>query len=505
MRLVIKLAICTFITLALFSVSSAREAQSGGPQVTRRADSPPRPFLRACRAVGFTGRAWCGSYEVYEDRASGRGRKIALNMVIVPALGDKPAPDPVFFFAGGPGQGATGIAGFLASGPLAKIRAQRDLIFVDQRGTGRSNPLNCKLYNTDENLQGYFEEMFPVEQVRACREQLEKVADLRLYTTSIAIEDLDEVRRALGYEKINLYGGSYGTTVALAYLRRYGAHVRTAVLAGVAPLDFKLPLPFARGAQRALDRLIDDCAADAACRAAFPKLREEFQSVLDRLSKAPAVVELVNPFTGRPQRVSMGRGPFTERLRLMLYDHATARLIPALIHRAHEGDFKPFILSTLPQARATYTSLALGMYFSVTCSEGVPFITEEEIKRETASTFIGDYRVRVHKSACREWPRGQVPEQFTSAVKSDIPVLMLSGELDPASPHWLGAEVARQLSGGLQLNIPYVAHGYFSACISDITTAFLSAGSVRGLDTSCLKGNARPPFAITLSEDSTQP
>lgn len=504
MRLVMKLAIRTFITLAL-SAACMDAAQARAPQVPTPQDSPPRPFLRACRVQGFSSRAWCGSLEVYEDRASGRGRKIALNMVILPALGAKPAPDPVFFFAGGPGQGAAGIAGFLADGPLAKIREQRALVFVDQRGTGKSNPLSCTLYNADDNLQGYFEEMFPVEQVRACRERLEKIADLKLYTTSVAIDDLDEVRRALGYEKINLYGGSYGTTVALAYLRRYGAHVRSAVLAGVAPLDFKLPLPFAKGAQHAMESLVNDCAADAACRAAFPKLREEFQSILERLAKSPVVVDVVNPFTRQPQRISLGRGPFTERLRLMLYDHGSSRMVPALIHRAYQGDFKPFVLTTLPQARATYHSLSLGMYFSVTCSEGVPFITEEDISRETAATFIGDYRVRVHQRACREWPRAGVPKDFTSAFKSDAPVLMLSGEVDPASPQWLGAQVARHLPNGLQLTIPHTAHGYFSACINDITAEFLSRGTVRGLNTSCLEGMRRPPFVTTLTEDSLQP
>lgn len=488
-----KLAIRTFITFALFSAGCLSVAQARALQ----ADSPPRPFLSACRVQGFSSRAWCGRFEVYEDRALRRGRKIGLNVVILPALGEKPAPDPVFFFAGGPGQGAASIAGFLGDGPLAKIRQQRDIVFVDQRGTGQSNPLTCSLYTNDENLQGYFEEVFPVEQVRACRERLEKVADLRLYTTVIAIEDLDEVRRALGYEKINLYGGSYGTTVALAYLRRYGAHVRSAVLAGVAPVDFKLPLPFAKGAQHAMDRLMEDCAAEAACGAAFPKLREEFQSVLDRLSKSPAVVELSNPFTGQPQRISLARGPFTERLRLMLYDHGTARLVPALIHSAYRGDFKPFVLATLPQARATYNSLALGMYFTVTCSEGVSFIKEEEVRSETRGTFIGDYRVRVHQRACREWPRGEVPEQFTQAVRSDAPVLMLSGEADPASPHWIGAQVSRYLLNGLQLIIPYMAHGYFSACINDVTAEFISRATVRGLNTSCLQRSRRPPFVTT--------
>lgn len=493
------------ITLSLLSALCLHAARAGAAQEPARADSPPRPFLSACRVPGFESKAWCGKYEVFEDRASGRGRKIALNMVILPAAADKPAPDPVFFFAGGPGQGAAAIAGPLGAGPLANIRRERDLVFIDERGTGASNPLTCSLFADDNDLRDYFEEMFPVEQVRACRERLEKVADLRQYTTSNAVEDFDEVRRALGYEKINLYGGSYGTTVALAYMRRFGAHVRTAVLAGVAPTGGKLPLQFAKGGQHALDRLMEDCAADAACRAAFPNLRDEFRAVLERLQKGPAGVELVNPLTGKPQRVSLARGPFAERLRMMLYDRGSASLVPLLIHRAYQGDFKPFVLAALPQARGIYRSLSLGTYFSVTCSEGVPFITDEDVRRETRDTFLGDYRVKVHADACREWPRAPVPDGFTNAVESDAPALLLSGEADPASPHWYAAEAVRHLPNGLQATIPHEGHGYFSACISGITAEFISKGSTRGLNTSCLNDVRRPPFVTTLPDELRPP
>ena len=352
----------------------------------------------------------------------------------------------------------------------AKIRQERDIVFLDQRGTGESNPLTCNLFADDNDLRPYFEDMFPVKEVRACREQLEKVADLKQYTTNIAVEDLDDVRRALGYQKINLYGGSYGTTVALVYLRRYKEHVRSAILAGVAPTDLKLPLPFAKGAQYAMDHLFDDCAADSTCRAAFPNLREEFQSVLNRLMKEPASIELlINPATKKSQRIRLGSGVFAERLRMMLYDRAPASLIPMLIHAAYRGDFKPFILAVLPQASGIYQSLSLGMYFSVTCSESIPFITKEDVKKETTGTFLGGYRVEVHQSACREWPQATVPGNFTSPVKSDAPVLLLSGEVDPASPHWLGEEVARHLPNSLQVTIPYGGHSYFSECISNIT------------------------------------
>lgn len=487
---------------SLFATAAVGQTDSG-VQVRRNAQSPaaspPRAFLKVCGPAGQE--RWCGRYEVPEDRTSARGRKISLNIIILPALTKKAAPDPVFFLAGGPGQGAASLAEYVGEGFLSKLREERDLVFIDQRGTGQSNPLSCNLYGEGEDLRDYFESMFPVEKVRACRQQLEKVADLRQYTTSVAVNDLDEVRRALGYGRINLYGGSYGTTMALAYMRSYGRHVRSAVLAGVAPLDFKLPLPFAQGGEVAMAHVIKDCAEDAGCRAAFPKLKEELVAVIARLEATPVTLKGVDPETGQVQPFTMGRGVFAERLRLMLFAPPAASLVPLLIHRAYLGDFKPFVRAALPQAQGIYQSISIGMYFTVTCSEGASLITEGDIRRETAHTFLGDYRVRVHLGACREWPRGVVPRGFTRPVASDAPVLILSNEADPASPHEFGAEVARHLSNGRQVTIPAAGHNYFSPCVTGLATDFIVKGSARKLDTSCLGALRHPPFVLELPKE----
>lgn len=491
------------IVFALLAPVAVGQIDSGGQarrNAQRPAASPPRAFLSVCGPAGQE--RWCGRYEVPEDRASGRGRKISLNIVILPALAKKAAPDPVFFLAGGPGQGAASLAEYIGEGYLSKVREERDLIFVDQRGTGESNPLSCNLYDEADGLRAYFESMFPVEKVRACRRQLEKVADLRQYTTSVAVDDLDEVRRALGYGRINLYGGSYGTTVALAYIRSYGRHVRSAVLAGVAPPDFKLPLPFAQGGEVAMARVIKDCAEEAGCRTAFPKLKEELDAVIARLEASPVSLKGMNPETGQVLPFKMGRGVFAERLRLMLFAPPAASLVPLLIHRAYLGDFKPFIRAALPQAQAIYQSISLGMYFTVTCSEGAQLITERDIRRETANTFLGDYRVRVHLGACGEWPRGVVPGGFTRPVASDTPVLILSNEADPASPRAFGADVARRLPNGRQVTIPLVGHNYFSPCVSGLAVDFIVKGSARELNTSCLGALKHPPFALELPKEA---
>jgi pimeloyl-ACP methyl ester carboxylesterase len=243
-------------------------------------------------------------YEVYENRATKTGRRIPLNIILLPARSSKPAPDPVFYLAGGPGAGASGYA---EATFMEGLRRNRDVVLVDQRGTGESNPLNCAPFGTKEDMRGYFGEQFPIEKVRACRAELEKVADLKLYTTSIAMDDLDEVRAALGYDRINVYGGSYGSTTSLVYLRQHGDHVRSVAIFGVAPPSAKIPLSFAKGVQDAVNRMFADCAADQACKAAYPDVEAEFKKVLARFDNGPVEIDIPNIYTRSSQKVSVTR------------------------------------------------------------------------------------------------------------------------------------------------------------------------------------------------------
>jgi len=421
--------------------------------------------------------------------------------VVLPALTDKPAADPVFFLAGGPGQGAAAIAKNAGEDYMQRIRRDRDVVFVDQRGTGESNLLKCNLYGDGSSLQPYFDELFSVEKIRECRAQLEKFSNPSLYTTAIAVDDLDEVRRALGYERINLWGGSYGTFASLAYLSRYPKRVRAVVLEGAAPLDFKLPLPFAKGAQQALDRLIEDCAAEETCRKAFPNLRAEFAAVLAKLDKGPVSFEMTNPVTKKLETIRMSRGVFGERLRLLLYSADLASLVPYLIHEAYKNNFAPFASLAHYMTRLIGDQVAMGMYFSVTCPEGALLISEQEIARETANTFLGDYRVRTHMKACEQWPRARVPAGFTSAVKSDVPVLIISGAVDPATPPQYGEAATRHLSNSRQIVIPNTPHSYGGKCINSLIEEFISKATVRGLDASCVNQIRRPPFAMEMPDE----
>ena len=298
--------------------------------------------LRPCRSPNYSGELLCGKYAVYENRSAGNGRMISLNILIVPAVTPDPAPDPIFFLAGGPGQGAARIARAGEDPLLRALRRERDLVFIDQRGTGDSHRLACSISGDLSTLQNYFREVFEAAAIRACRQKLEESADLRFYTTPVAMDDMEEIRRALGYDKINLYAVSYGTVGALDYIRRYSGHIRSAALAGVVTPAAKLPLQFAQGAQLAMEKMLDDCAADEGCRSAFPRLPENFVAALDAFANGPVRLELTRPQTRAKQAVTISRGVFLERLRLMLNDHASASLLPYLIHSAGQGDWEAF-------------------------------------------------------------------------------------------------------------------------------------------------------------------
>jgi pimeloyl-ACP methyl ester carboxylesterase len=477
---------------AVFSVASAACATPVLP--TREARQPPTTQLAPCRVPKSSYDVLCGKYGVFENRAARAGRRIMLSIVVLPAVGPTPVADPVFVLVGGPGLGAASGVRDDIEWFTERFRRDRDIVFVDQRGTGGSQRLPCR-FSDGDTMQNYFNDLFPVDRVRACREALDQVADLRLYTTPIAMDDLDDVRAALGYQRINLYGVSYGAQAALQYLRQYPAHVRSVVVAGVATPAAKQPLNFAKAAHHAMNTLIEDCASDVACHGAFPKLNAEFAAVLATFDRGPVTFELLNPASTVKEPVSMSRGVFVERLRLMLYDLDGASRVPLVIHRAARGDWAPF--ATFSPGGAT--SGVSAMYLTVTCSETVSRITEEDIVRESRDTFVGEYRTRTHVRACQEWPRGEIPPSYYEPVRSGVPVLMLSGELDAATPPHLARTAARSLSNSRQIVMRNAAHAYWYDCMQTLAATFLAKGSARDLDTTCVQGLRRPPFVTELS------
>jgi pimeloyl-ACP methyl ester carboxylesterase len=450
--------------------------------------------LHPCGVTELTKDALCGRYEVYEDRVKKSGRKIMLNLLVLPAMADKPSPEPIFYLQGGPGGAATTVAG---ASFMMLLHRTRDVVLVDQRGTGKSNPLYCNLRGDAADMRGAFVEGYATEAVRACRTELEKNADLRLYTTTIAMADLDDVRAALGYGKINVYGGSYGSTAALSYLNFYPQHVRTVTIQGVAPPDSPLPLAFGKGVENAINRLIDDCAAEEKCKAAFPELRQDWTTVVANLSKGPVTFDALNPYTQQKQQVTMTREGFAELIRLVLYNPTVMSLLPAAIHEMSQGDYSHFAFYAYQIRHALDLAIARGMQLSVICVEDIPFLKEADIQSAMGGTFYGSDKAHAYIRACEQWPRGQMLARFRQPIKSDVPVLMLSGELDPVTPPYLATPLLRWLPNGRQVIMHNATHNLYE-CQEKLAREFIERGTATGLDTACVAGIKRLPFATKL-------
>ncbi len=448
--------------------------------------------LKPCRLTGIDEELFCGKLTVFENRETHAGRTIDLNIVVLPAFDQETKAEPVFDLAGGPGASSTDAAEFYA-GPGKEYRRRHDVVCVDQRGTGKSNRLAIP---REKTASYYLSEMFPIDYVKEMRHALEQRADLTKYTTSIAMDDLDDVRAWLGYERISLFGTSYGTRTALVYMRQHPEHVRSAILLGVAPTDLKIPLHHAETAARAMDFLLGKCEQDARCNAAFPQIRDDWNSALAQLQKQPARVEYSPRDKAAPTTVEIQRGVFAEKIRSWMYDRDKAARIPLIVHHAAGGDFAPFLQQAIAPSIPDF--IADGMYLSVTCAEDVPFINPEEAAKLTAGNPFGNYRVFQQTRACGMWPRGEIPTDFLQPVHSHAPVLIFSGNMDPVTPPKYGEEVARHLPNSRHVVIPEAGHGVDGltdpGCIDRIAIEFLDKDDAKNLDMSCVERMAPPPF-----------
>ena len=448
--------------------------------------------LKPCRLVGIREELLCGKLTVFENRKTRNGRTIDLNIVVLPAFDQKNKAEPLFDLAGGPGAASTAAADFYA-GPGKDYRRRHDVVLVDQRGTGQSNRLAIP---EEKTAQHYLREMYPVDYVREMRRALEQRADLTKYTTSIAMDDLDDVRASLGYDKISLLGMSYGTRAALVYMRRHPEHVRSATLMGVAPTDLKMPSHHAESGARAMDLLLSECEHDATCHTAFPQIRDDWKNALAQLEKQPARAQYSPSNKSAPTTVEIRRDVFAEKIRSWMYDRGKAARIPLIVHHAATGDFAPFLQQAIAPSIPDF--IADGEYLSVTCAEDVPFLNQEEAATLNATNPFGNYRVFQQTRACEIWPRGEVPADFLEPVSSNAPVLIFSGSMDPITPPKYGEDVARHLPNSRHIVIPEAGHGVDGlkdpGCIDRIAIEFLDKGDAKDLNTSCIERMAAPPF-----------
>lgn len=436
--------------------------------------------------------AMCATIEVFEDRAAGSGRKIGLKVVVFPAYQRDPAPDPLFVLVGGPGQAAAAMSETLMRF-FEGVQETRDVVFVDQRGTGDSNPLTCSF--DEDDLSALSRVKFPIEDLKACLDGFD--ADTRFYTTPVAMDDLNQVREELRYGKINLWGASYGTRAALVYLRRHGETVRSVVLDGVAPPGMRLPLAFPAAGQRALDLMLKSCEADAECNMRFPEIRSRFERLWARLDAAPREVTLRHARTGEEAEVTLRRELVSGILMGALYSPELSALLPLLIERAEEDDFQGF-MALVSLNENVQAQMSLGMFFSVLCAEDLPWIGKAEAEEAAAGTFLGTAAYTAWTEACEVWPAANMDEAYHDSVESDVPVLVLSGELDPVTPpHW-GDQAAGTLPNSRHVVVPGIGHGTTPmGCVPNLIAEFIDEGTAEDLDASCVERHRRPPFFLT--------
>lgn len=440
--------------------------------------------LSPCSVPGIDQPTECGTLAVPENRER-PGRTIGLKLVVVRAT-EANARAAVFFMTGGPGTAATASARALTR-EHATLAATHDFVFMDQRGTGGSHPLPCP------RPAAGLEPVFSAQAAALCRKALEPSADLLAYTTAHAVNDVDDVRQTLGYDRINLHGSSYGTRLAWAYAARFPARARTLVLHGPAPPGFGIPLPFARGLETALDGLLTDCRADAACAERFPRLRADVDAAFERLQAGPVRVQLDE--TGHSL---FTRGELAEAVRYMLYSAMDARRLPLMLTQAAGGDYTPIALASATYRRGLQRILNMGLYLSVTCAEDIPFLDEAAVTATSRGTRLGDYRARQQIEACSAWPRGDAPAPEATTLA--VPALIQIGAYDPATPLEAAKRAAALLPNGRLVVVPHGAHAFAGLdvedCLARITTAFISAGSAATVDDSCVAHARRPPFVL---------
>lgn len=454
--------------------------------------------LTACHIANYSQEVLCGSHTVFEDRVSNTGRKIQINFAVIPAIGEVSEPDPLLILPGGPGQAAKDM------GPVVKlafkeINQNRDIVLIDQRGMGSSHPLQCKMPDpVGEGIQIEFSD----EEVRSylieCLKTLD--ADVTLYTQDLANQDIHEILLALGYQSINIYGGSWGTRAAQIYSQQFPEQVRSMILDGNVPFENKVPLFASDDAERALQMTFKDCIDDRDCHAAFPDLAGKFQQALEQLSEEGIQVTMADATTAETVTFTLSRDRFVNGLREILYVPGFVRLLPIIIEQAARGEYKALSGISSYFASQQQGTMAFGASLAILCSEELSRITDQEVEQMSQHGFVGSAFIDVYKNACAVWPKAKIPAIYSDFKQRDIPVLILSGQLDPVTPPRWGEKMAEKYPDSLHLIANATGHNVATVkCADELMEKFVNEASVANLDGSCLLEVERPSFFTSLS------
>ncbi len=456
--------------------------------------------LSDCRITAGPGfasiKARCGRMPRPLDPTGEVSGTIELRIAVVEALSLSPAPDPVVPLAGGPGQGAIQ---FYTSYAWAfeDLRRDRAILLVDQRGTGESARMDC---NFDDNLiEGQYSTESTVRYMRECLDELP--FDPRFFTTTVAVHDLEAVRKALGYPALNLYGVSYGTRVAQHFARRYPDSTRTITIDGVVPPQRPLGPEIATESQKALDRILARCVEDSACSEHFPDVREDFARIVANLREAPEIVRIQDPIGGRPEDLEFGPNEFAGAIRLLAYHPNSIALIPLLVSEAGDGHFAPLGSQFAMTLHSMMDALALGMHNSVMCTEDIPFYDREEIDYAALeASYMGRMQVDALMTICSVWPNGPIDADFNEPLSTDIPVLLLSGDADPITPPAYAEQAMAAFGNAKHLIGEHQGHGQLTVgCVPRLIADFVASADLASLDTACLSRSFVMPFFVDFA------
>jgi pimeloyl-ACP methyl ester carboxylesterase len=468
-----------FLTLSLTACSAGSERAEYGLA------------LETCRRPGFEGTALCGTLSVAEDPDEPFGRAVPLNIVVLPAVDGSHRPDAVLYLVGGPGLGATeSVATF--GQELSELRKTRDIVLIDQRGTGASSPLHCSL-SSEEMLGAILAGRYEPSAIERCLENLD--ADPVFYTSAEIIQDFDAVRSTLGYEQFNLVGVSYGSRLALGYLRRFPTRVRTVALRGVSSPAGNLLSVIGAASDQTMARLFDRCSADPECSAEFPGLEPTFRRVLSRLEEEPLNLQ-VEPPDGEPVELTVTRDLFAGVVRYFLYSDLSSPLVLQLVLDAAEDRW-----GLLAKALSEYlgpglaSSLSFGSYLSIVCAEDMPFFGRAAEIRAEDPLFFTSSIVDNHEAVCDLWPHREAPAESKQPVSSAVPALLMSGSEDPATSAEAAERIGSLLEDSRHLVTPGLSHfPMWTDCYVDNVARLVRSGSTRTVDDSCVQDYVAVPL-----------
>jgi pimeloyl-ACP methyl ester carboxylesterase len=451
------------------------------------AQAAPAPAeQRSCHMPGVEDALRCVKLPVALDYAKPSAGTLSLHVTVAPALREGARPDPLFVLAGGPGEAGSDVLPLLSTA-FRRVRATRDIVFIDQRGTGLSGRLECEAGAEDDATVS--DEQVDAAMRKCIAASKTPFAD---YTTANAARDIEQVRRALGYGRINLWGGSYGTRLGQVYARRYPSSVRALILDAVAAPGQVIPAG-GRDSQAALDRLFQQCAQDAACHKAYPNLRAEYDGLVAKLDAGPVKLSLPDPRTAQQVDTVMSSARLLGTVHSMLYSPGDARRLPFLVHSAAQGRWQPFVARrNLAADFNAEGSPATLLHLAVVCAEDIPRLTPA-LAASDASPLTRAITERL-PGLCKAMNVPAVP--YTQPSRIDAPALLLSGGQDPVTPQHRAEDAARFMTHAQLLTAPNVGHGVSQlGCAPRLLRSFLDRPQDK-LDGACLKEIPAPTFQL---------